>query len=174
MRHRLQKGFLSRDQAPKEEEMSTMSDHLKSLEQLEDLEAEVIKNTKVGKVLKAILKLDTIPSEELYNFKTRSEKLLAKWNVALAADTEAQPMGSAPSAAAAPPATNGVKHENEKKPEPPVSKTEEESPAVAEPTKTDADGDVAMTENKDEAPTEKPAAGTNTEPPVEAAKAEAT
>lgn len=162
MRHRLQKGFLSRDQAPKEEEMSTMSDHLKSLEQLEDLEAEVIKNTKVHKVLKAILKLETIPSEELYSFKARSDKLLGKWNITLAA--EVPPVGASTSAAAATPATNGVKHDSEKKPEAPT----------VEPTKTThADGDLNMAETKDETPAQKPAAGSDAEVPVKASETEA-
>lgn len=42
LRHRLQKGFLSRDQAPKDEDMTNMSEYLKQLEAHEDLEAEVL------------------------------------------------------------------------------------------------------------------------------------
>ncbi|KAF2113702.1 hypothetical protein BDV96DRAFT_601180 [Lophiotrema nucula] len=45
-RHRLQKGFMSRDQAPKEEDIANMSNNLKQLEAYKDLEEEVIKNTK--------------------------------------------------------------------------------------------------------------------------------
>jgi hypothetical protein len=128
LRHRLQKGFLSRDQAPKEEEMPNMSAYLKQLEELEDLEAEVIKNTKVHKVLKAIIKLETIPNEEEYDFKTRSNNLLAKWSGALAADTE---NAEAPAPVAAP-VTNGVKHDGETKADAPALENAEETPAVSE------------------------------------------
>ncbi|KAH7076495.1 hypothetical protein BKA63DRAFT_564884 [Paraphoma chrysanthemicola] len=150
LRHRLQKGFLSRDQAPKDEDMANMSDYLKQLEAHEDLEAEVIKKTKVHKVLKAIIKLNTIPKEEEYAFKQRSNDLLTKWGGALAADPE-------PATASVEPATNGVKHDDDEtksvppKQESPVENKEEEkedTPAapVAESKPADADGDVPMSE----------------------------
>jgi hypothetical protein len=108
--------------------MANMSDYLKQLEAHEDLEAEVIKKTKVHKVLKAIIKLNSIPKEEEHKFKQRSNELLNKWSGALAADPEP-----------ADGATNGVKHDEEEKPEP----TKEESPVEKEnnvakdPTPTD-------------------------------------
>jgi hypothetical protein len=145
LRHRLQKGFLSRDQAPKDEDMANMSDHIKQLEAHEDLEAEVIKKTKVHKVLKAIMKLNSIPKEEEYHFKQRSNDLLTKWGGALAADLE-------PTAAvSAEPATNGAKHDEDEKAEAPKEESpvettqEQKNDAPAEPAKPiDTDGDVAM------------------------------
>jgi hypothetical protein len=168
LRHRLQKGFLSRDQAPKDEDMAAMSGYLKDLEAHDDLEAEVIKKTKVHKVLKAIIKLNSIPKEEEYAFKQRSSELLTKWGGALAADPETA--AGAPAEAA----TNGVKHDESEKPESakeesPVEKTgdapaekkdEEEKDTtteIASATKAvDLNGDVAMADadkelNKDEA-----------------------
>ncbi|KAF2799105.1 hypothetical protein K505DRAFT_231757 [Melanomma pulvis-pyrius CBS 109.77] len=134
LRHRLQKGFLSRDQAPKEEEMDNMSDYLRQLEGHQDLEAEVIKKTKVHKVLKAIIKLNSIPKEEEYQFKKRSNGLLTKW---LAAETEI----ASETLNAAEPATNGVKHDEEKAD---ADKTEPK-PAETESAKaTDGDGDVSV------------------------------
>ncbi len=130
--------------------MLNMSDYLKQLEIHDDLEAEIIKKTKVHKVLKAIIKLDSIPKEEEYNFKRRSNDLLALWNGALAAETEPTSAG-----AAAESSTNGVKGSEKDKTE----STKEQSPAeksasvekkgdtptedVAVRTK-DKDGDVAM------------------------------
>ncbi|KAH7399531.1 hypothetical protein BKA66DRAFT_166898 [Pyrenochaeta sp. MPI-SDFR-AT-0127] len=163
LRHRLQKGFLSRDQAPKDEDMLNMSDYLKQLELHDDLEAEVIKKTKVHKVLKAIIKLDSIPKEEEYGFKKRSNDLLGKWNGALAAENE-------PTTATTPaePPTNGVKHDEEQKSEsakeePSLEKTEDEkkSDAPAEPSATktvDEDGDVPMAEADKEVTKDAPAA----------------
>lgn len=86
LRHKLQKGLLTRDQPPKEDDMKVMSDYLAKLEQFPDLETEIIKATKINKVLKAMLKLETIPKEEEFNFKPRSQALLDKWNKLLADD----------------------------------------------------------------------------------------
>jgi hypothetical protein len=145
LRHRLQKGFLSRDQAPKDEDMTSMSEYLKQLEAHEDLESEVIRKTKVHKVLRAMQKLETIPMEDEFNFKKRSSDLLAKWSPALASDPE-------------PAAANGVKSEDREKSEsakdeaPTAEKTTEEekkddSNTDAPVTKTaDEDGDVHMSE----------------------------
>jgi hypothetical protein len=155
LRHRLQKGFLSRDQAPKDEDMTSMSEYLKQLEAHEDLEAEVIKKTKVHKVLRAIMKLETIPMEEDFAFKKRSTELLTKWSGALASDPESA-------------GANGVKNEEREKSESaketsPADKTvEKNTEETAEkkddvatetvPVKTaDTDGDVAMTEADKEA-----------------------
>jgi hypothetical protein len=128
--------------------MANMSDYLKQLEAHEDLEAEVIKKTKVHKVLKAIIKLNSIPKEDEYSFKQRSSDLLTKWGGALAVDAEP----------AAEPATNGIKHDEDEKSEPtkgesPVEKKEDVSTKEEEDAPTgpapatnavDGDGDVSM------------------------------
>ncbi|KAL1882716.1 hypothetical protein VTK73DRAFT_1236 [Phialemonium thermophilum] len=90
LRHKLQKGLLTRDQEPKEEEMKTMSDYITKLEALPDLEVSIIRFTKINKVLKAILKLETIPKEEEFHFKERSQVLLDRWNKLLAADAQSE------------------------------------------------------------------------------------
>ncbi|KAH7123753.1 hypothetical protein B0J11DRAFT_320622 [Dendryphion nanum] len=147
LRHRLQKGFLSRDQAPKEEEMSNMDDYLRQLESTENLDADVIKKTKVHKVLKAIVKLNTsIPKEEQYDFKGRSSKLLQKWTSVLSADGETGESG-APTAESA---TNGVSHDSKVE-----ATSTEEKPEIATNTietvkSTDGDGDISMVEAKSE------------------------
>ncbi|KAL2065086.1 hypothetical protein VTL71DRAFT_4226 [Oculimacula yallundae] len=97
LRHKLQKGLLTRDQEPKEAEMKQMSEFIAKLQLYADLEVSIIRATKINKVLKAILKLSHIPREEEFQFKDRSQELLDKWNKSLATDT--------PSAAPAVPAT---------------------------------------------------------------------
>ncbi|CAK7266122.1 Pre-mRNA-splicing helicase BRR2 [Sporothrix epigloea] len=84
LRHKIQKGLLARDQAPKETEMKTVSEYLTKLEGLADLELSAIRETKMNKVLKAILKIETIPREDEFKFKPRSQTLLEKWNKLLA------------------------------------------------------------------------------------------
>lgn len=118
--------------------MPSMASHLTQLEDLEDLEAEIIKKTKVHKVLKAIIKLNTIPKEEEFKFKTRSTNLLTKWSGALALETE--PTTEAPVAA---PATNGIKHDEEAKNDSPVPEKSTE-PATAPEKAVDGEGDTVM------------------------------
>ncbi|KAI9745229.1 MAG: hypothetical protein M1818_001507 [Claussenomyces sp. TS43310] len=83
LRHKLQKGLLTRDQQPKEEEMRQMSEYVNKLEGQGDLEVSIIRATKINKVLKAILKLEEIPKESEFKFKDRSQSLLEKWNKVL-------------------------------------------------------------------------------------------
>ncbi len=86
LRHKLQKGLLTRDQEPKPDEMKLMSDYVAKLEGFPDLEVSIIRATQINKVLKAILKLASIPKEDEFRFKTRSQDLLDKWNKLLAVD----------------------------------------------------------------------------------------
>lgn len=98
LRHRLQKGFLTRDVAPKEEEMDAMAEFFTQLEAYGELEPSILRATKINKVLKGIVKLSSIPKEEEYNFKKRSNDLLAQWNAALDQNKAETPTTSAPPA----------------------------------------------------------------------------
>jgi hypothetical protein len=79
LRWKLQKGLLNPNQAPKEGEMEQMSDFVSKLESYKDLEVGIIRATKIKKVLKAILKLNSIPKEEDFKFQSRSRTLLSHW-----------------------------------------------------------------------------------------------
>jgi hypothetical protein len=156
--------------------MAAMSGYLKDLEAHDDLEAEVIKKTKVHKVLKAIIKLNSIPKEEEYGFKQRSSELLTKWGGALAADAE--PVAGT----SAEPATNGVKHDESEKPEPtkeespvekngdaPAEKKDDTTTELASATKAvDLNGDVSMAEADKELSKDEPAVKADVESSVEA------
>lgn len=87
--------------------MAQMTEYFTQLEELTNLPAQVIKTTKVHKVLRAIVKLASIPKEEEYHFKDRATALLQIWTAALAATDDAAPA----------PATNGVKNAVEAKEE---------------------------------------------------------
>ncbi|KAI9728809.1 MAG: hypothetical protein M1834_007195 [Cirrosporium novae-zelandiae] len=87
LRHRLQRGFLTRDVTPKEAEMAEMDKYLNKLETYPDLEVSIIRATKVHKVLRGIIKLPSeIPKEQEFNFKQRSAELLGLWNKTLEHD----------------------------------------------------------------------------------------
>ena len=104
-RHKLQKGFLSRDTVPSDEEIKasprirydmspanttqSMSGFLSKLEEYPDLEGSIIRATKIHKVLKAMIRLASIPKDGEYEFKKRSHALLQKWNKILQDDPTA-------------------------------------------------------------------------------------
>ena len=92
-----------------------MNEHMKQLEQYTDLDAGIIKSTKINKVLKAILKLDSIPMEETYNFKDRSSHMLTAWAPALGLDPATA--GAEPTSSKEP-TTNGITHEKHETEEP--------------------------------------------------------
>ncbi|KAF2099640.1 hypothetical protein NA57DRAFT_75143 [Rhizodiscina lignyota] len=157
LRHRLQKGFLSRDQAPKEEEMDSMNDYFNQLEACLDLEVHIIRATKINKVLKAILKLDTIPKDDEYKFKDRSNVMLNNWNKVLAATGAADGDAAAetPTTTEAPkPLMNGASHDEEKSEEPKDAAMSEPAEGPQETTELgngavdEADADVSMTDAK--------------------------
>ncbi len=66
-----------------------MSDFLSELETYPDLEGSIIRATKIHKVLKAMIKLHSIPLDEEYHFKKRSHELLDKWTYILSNDAGA-------------------------------------------------------------------------------------
>lgn len=66
-----------------------MSDFLKELESYPDLEGSIIRATKIHKVLKAMIKLTSIPLDEEFHFRDRAHALLQKWNEILASDPNA-------------------------------------------------------------------------------------
>lgn len=118
-----------------------MSEFLGELEEYPDLEGSIIRVTKIHKVLKQILKLNSIPLEEEFHFKDRSRDLLAKWNETLANDptgtgdkedgkeaeepkTPGAP-AAAPAAATEPTTTNGEKSQPTENGNKEVEKVEE-------------------------------------------------
>ncbi|KAK5197349.1 hypothetical protein LTR92_003288 [Exophiala xenobiotica] len=157
LRHRLQKGFLSRDQAPQEEEMPQMSSFIKKLEAYADLEVSIIRQTKINKVLKALIKLNTIPRDEEFQFRKRSLELLTQWNKILGAEPPEAEAGTDKEAKASP-ATNGI--HDEKTDEGSAEKTEEQAEEKTEES-TAKPAEVAETTEAT------PATELETEKPVE-------
>jgi hypothetical protein len=73
--------------------MKQMSDYITKLEEHKNLEVSIMKATKINKVLKAIIKLESIPKEAEFHFKDRSQALLGDWNKILGTE---QPAAAAP------------------------------------------------------------------------------
>ncbi|KAI9834769.1 MAG: hypothetical protein M1819_002855 [Sarea resinae] len=152
LRHKLQRGLLTRDTAPKEDEMQAISDYISKLEQYPQLEVSIIRSTKINKVLKNILKLASIPRDDEFSFKKRSQELLTVWNQVLAASGTP----AAPSEDKA--ATNGHKDEKSS-PALPVEKTEkpEKPDSPAKEQEKDADKEEAKEDAKPEEKSEEKA-----------------
>lgn len=151
--------------------MAQMSTFIKKLEGYADLEVSIIRNTKINKVLKALIKLTTIPRDEEFEFRKRSLELLSQWNKILGAepidaDTIAEKDGKAS------PATNGIHDEKsgdaapEKKDDTPISgeklaegsddkpASEPEPEKPAEPTEPEGKPAVPAVEESQPAPVE--------------------
>ena len=90
-----------------------MSGFVKKLENYEDLEVSIIRATKINKVLKALVKLNSIPRDEEFNFRKRSVDLLGKWNeiIRLADSNEGEASTAAEKDSKSTPTTNGVHEE---------------------------------------------------------------
>lgn len=144
LRHKLQRGLLTRDESPKVDEMPQMAEYIQMLENFTDMEGSIIRATKINKVLKAILKLESIPREDEFNFKSRSQTLLDKWNKLMATD-------GTPVSATIP--TNGVNGTSEAHAEEKKSAEETEKPAAEKNAAKEA---PTETEEKSEAKAQTP------------------
>ncbi|GAB7347428.1 hypothetical protein MBLNU459_g4349t1 [Dothideomycetes sp. NU459] len=148
LRHRLQKGFLTRDQTPKEEEMTAMAEHFGQLEEFHDLEAKIIRVTKIHKVLRAIIKLDSIPKEDEYKFKSRSKELLDIWDKTLDAHVDETKDATSENPMDAP-ATNGDTIEKAEETSKEPSAAPVEASDASKDATEEADGDLTMVDAKD-------------------------
>lgn len=129
--------------------MKQMSEFVNLLENFADLEVSIIRATKINKVLKAILKLDSIPREEEFEFKKRSQALLDKWNKLMASDGTPAATNGVNGTSDTP---NGVKESVEK------TKSETPKPNAAAPAQDSTADKTAEAEVK-----EAPAAAEKTE-----------
>lgn len=119
--------------------MDAMSEFFTQLESFTDLEPQVIRATKINKVLKGIVKLASIPKEEEYNFKKRSNDMLATWNNALDQSKDDTPTAAA---ATETPVTKTNGDAAEKKDEETTEQANDSNDANNDAT----DGDATMTD----------------------------
>ena len=156
--------------------MQMLSNFLGRLEEHPDLEGSIIRATKIHKVLKAMIRLSSIPKDEEFHFKKRSHELLQKWNkilledpTASAADKEDDAKPDAP--------TNGIGKDTE---EEPAKDEAEEGVAPEDESKEELENKIGTTvEGAQEAEStnaDKDAKSTNPEtdePNIESAPEEA-
>lgn len=150
-RHKLQKAFLTTNTPPKDDDMPAMAKFFEQLEKADDIDGAILRDTKIHKVMKGIVKLPgDIPRESEFHFKERSQKLLDNWSKLLGESTE-KPK---------PAATNG-EHKDEAAPDSPAKEEEKEEAEkkeeATEPVEQVTPGDDAKDEAMPDAGAEKPA-----------------
>lgn len=127
--------------------MATMATYFDKLEKHADLEVSIIRKTKINKVLKMIVKLDTIPRDEEFQFRHRAIGILTSWKSVLESDAPA------PSDKEAKSTTNGA-HKDDDGADTPKLETEEEK----EPeSKADEDTPMPDAEKAGESELKEPA-----------------
>jgi hypothetical protein len=116
-----------------------MADFITKLESYQDLDPNIIRVTKIHKVLKGIMKLSSIPKEELYQFQFRSSNLLAKWSPMLKEAEAAEPSAAGKDAAG----VNGVSKDDKSE----TDKGEHDSTSEKGHEGTSAGGDARTKQN---------------------------
>lgn len=153
--------------------METMSNYLEKLKSYENLEVAIIRSTKINKVLKGIIKLNSIPREEEYDFRSRAVGILGKWKSLLESDLpSAATNEDEEGASTAKPTANGVKEKESAATEGKV----EDADATPDETKKNGDdgGESVGAPEKDVEMTDAPAAAQESEERPDDAVAEKT
>ncbi|KAF8602530.1 hypothetical protein BDV93DRAFT_545196 [Ceratobasidium sp. AG-I] len=77
-RHKLQRAFLTKT-APVPEEMAGLDTVFTTVEQYDKMTVEYLSYSKIGKVMRKIIQLTNIPSDDQYHFRERAQALVTKW-----------------------------------------------------------------------------------------------
>ncbi|KAG8684764.1 hypothetical protein FRC09_015160, partial [Ceratobasidium sp. 395] len=77
-RHKLQRAFLTKT-APAAEEMAGLDTVFTTVENYDKMTVEYLSYSKIGKVMRKIIQLTNIPSDEQYHFRQRAQALVTKW-----------------------------------------------------------------------------------------------
>lgn len=78
-RHALQRAFLPKGRDPTEQDVQGQDETFTTVEKA-DITADQLKATKIGKVMRKIISLDNIPTDDIHHFKERAEALINKWS----------------------------------------------------------------------------------------------
>lgn len=120
--------------------MATMGTYFEKLEKHADLEVSIIRSTKINKVLKMIVKLNSIPRDEEFKFRERAINILSNWKNVL--DTDAPIDGGKPT-------PNGTAKDDDAA-DTPKLETEEEKEPDTKTINDDTPMPDAKEENEDE------------------------
>lgn len=137
--------------------MATMGTYFEKLEKHADLEVSIIRSTKINKVLKMIVKLNSIPRDEEFKFRERAINILSNWKNIL--DSDAPLDGGKPT-------PNGTSKDDDAA-DTPKLETEEEKEPDTKTINDDTPMPDAEEENDKSAPKETETANANEPAPAE-------
>ncbi|CAE6479640.1 unnamed protein product [Rhizoctonia solani] len=89
-RHKLQRAFLTKT-SPAPEEMAGLDTVFTTVESYDKMTVEYLSYSKIGKVMRKIIQLPTIPSDEQYHFRQRAQSLVAKWQQLITTSEDGSP-----------------------------------------------------------------------------------
>ncbi|OXM77460.1 hypothetical protein C364_05022 [Cryptococcus neoformans Bt63] len=152
-RHKLQKAFLG-ESMPAESEMPHWNEVFESIESYDSMTIEALQYSKIGKVMKKIMGLTTIPLNDKYEFTKRAGKLMHQWQEFIDAAnrgpvTNGQKKSARPSATTTTTTTAVAASAAE---ETPASPTKEDKPVDETPARTESAPPAE--ENKEESAAE--------------------
>ncbi|MCO5588126.1 hypothetical protein L7F22_042081 [Adiantum nelumboides] len=79
-RHTLQRGFLPKDGHINASEMEQHDKTFKQVEAYNEITINQLRSTKIGKVMKRIIQLSSVPQDDVYHFQERAQKLCDRWS----------------------------------------------------------------------------------------------
>ncbi|OXC59572.1 hypothetical protein C358_04969 [Cryptococcus neoformans MW-RSA852] len=146
-RHKLQKAFLG-ESMPAESEMPHWNEVFESIKSYDSMTIEALQYSKIGKVMKKIMGLSTIPLNDKYEFTKRAGKLMHQWQEFIDAANRG-PVTNGQKKSARPSATTTAVSAAEETPAPPIK---EDKPVDETPARTESAPPAE--ENKEESAAE--------------------
>ncbi|XAO24445.1 hypothetical protein I312_103246 [Cryptococcus bacillisporus CA1280] len=155
-RHKLQKAFLG-DSMPAESEMPHWNEVFESVESYDSMTIEALQYSKIGKVMKKIMGLTTIPLNDKYELTKRAGKLMHQWQEFIDTANQGsiangQKKTARPTAAAAAAAAAAASAGEEETPAP--VKDKEDKPVDETPARTTESAPVEEKKEVEEGATE--------------------
>lgn len=142
-RHKLQRAFLTKT-SPAPEEMAGLDTVFKTVEDYDKMTVEYLSYSKIGKVMRKIIQLTNIPSDEQFHFRQRAQALVTKWQQLI---TTSEDNGNGPKAGSTKAAsTSGKANSTTGKPK----STKEESKDEDAPAEPEAANGVQPNGSKSE------------------------
>ncbi|KAH7339980.1 hypothetical protein B0J17DRAFT_627981 [Rhizoctonia solani] len=92
-RHKLQRAFLTKT-SPAAEEMVGLDSVFTTVESYDKMTVEYLSYSKIGKVMRKIIQLPTIPSDDQFHFRQRAQALVTKWQQLITTSEDGSPVNN--------------------------------------------------------------------------------
>ncbi|KAG8710879.1 hypothetical protein FRC11_004017 [Ceratobasidium sp. 423] len=130
-RHKLQRAFLTKT-SPAPEEMSGLDLVFTTVENYDKMTVEYLSYSKIGKVMRKIIQLPTIPSDDQFHFRQRAQALVIKWQQLITTSEDGSPSNNTAKEKVASSSGKGVNSTSGGKPKSSKA-SDKDAPAEPEP-----------------------------------------